>query len=368
MNAQETTQFGRFFLPGPTAVRAEVLEAQARPVIGHRGREMKELMSRMQPRLRELFRTERPVYISTSSATGLMEAAIRNGVRRKALCLVNGAFSERFRRIARRCGLEADALEVPWGGAHSPEMLAAALERDDYDAVTMVHSETSTGVLNPVRELADAAHAAADDIVVLVDSVSGAGGAPLEIDDWGLDFVVTGGQKALALPPGIAFAVAGERMLDRAEEIEHRGLYFDLLEFERRVHGNQTPNTPAVSLFYALEAQLEHIADEGVEARWERHAAMARRTWAWADEMSERGVPLEVWAPEGARSPTVSCVRLPDGRTGPELCEALRARGYALATGYGPTREEFIRIGHMGDHTSEELEELLHVIEEELQA
>lgn len=361
----DTSSFGRFFLPGPTEVRPEILAAQVRPMLGHRGKGIQELIGAVQPVLQDLFRTERPVYISSSSATGLMEAAVRNAARRRVLALVNGAFAERFHRIALACGLQADALEVPWGEPNTPQMLEDALRRGDYDAVTVVHSETSTGVLNPIEALAAVAHAAGD-VVLLVDSVSGVGGARVEADAWGLDFVLTGSQKALALPPGLAFGVAQETVLQRAEAKPARGIYFDLLEFERNIRKQQTPNTPAVSLLYALAAQLQRIGAETMEARWARHEAMARHTWAWVDAMRDRGVALEVLAPEGYRSPTLTCIRLPEPWTGPQVCAALGERGYTVAPGYGKLKEPMIRIGHMGDHTVQELDALLGALEEVL--
>ena len=357
--------FGRFFLPGPTEVRQEVLAAQTKPMIGHRGKGMEELIAAIEPQLQYVFRTTRPVYIASSSATGLMEGSLRNGARSRVLSLVNGAFSERYFHIARACGLEADALEVPLGQAHTPEMLADALRGGRYDAVTVVHSETSTGALNPIAELTEVAHAAGD-VVVLVDSVTGIAGAPVETDAWQLDFVLTGSQKALALPPGLAFGVAHERVLERAKAKTGRGVYFDLLEFDRYIRKNQTPNTPALSLFHALAVQLEHIRAETIEARWERHAAMARRTWRWVEEMREVGIDLAILAPEGFRSPTVSCITMPAGRLGSAVNAEMKARGFVISAGYGTLKDASIRIGHMGDHTVEELDVLLDTLREVL--
>jgi len=358
-------RFGRFFLPGPTEVRAEVLEAQLRPMIGHRGKPMEQLIAEMQPALRAVFRTARPVYIASSSATGLMEAAVRNGARRRVLALVNGAFSERFYQIAAACGFETDALRVPLGEAHAPDLVADALRRRSYDAVTVVHSETATGVLNPIADLARVVHDAGD-VVLLVDSVTGVAGAPVETDAWGLDFVLTGSQKALALPPGLALGVAQDAVLARAREAPGRGIYFDLVEFDKYLAKNQTPNTPALSLFYALRVQLQDIAAEGIEARWARHAAMAERCWQWADEMTQRGIPLGVLAPPGFRSPTVTCLTLPPGRTGPAVTAALAARGWTIGAGYGELKDATIRIGHMGDHSVAELDALLAQLAEVL--
>ena len=357
--------FGRFFLPGPTEVHPDVLAAQTRPMIGHRGKAMEELLARLQPGLQALFRTRRPVYLGACSATGFMEAALRNCGGRRVLALVNGAFSERFHRIAVANGVEADALTVEWGQAHDPARVAEALARRAYDAVTVVHSETSTGVLNPVREIAEACHRAGD-VLVLVDSVTGLAGAPVEADAWGLDFLLTGSQKALALPPGLALGVLQPAALERAERTPHRGVYFDLLEYEAAARKNQTVNTPAISLLYALEVQLGRIAAEGVEARWARHRAMAERTWAWVDEMQARGAVQGVLAPPGFRAPTVTCITLAGGRTGPEVVAALKARGFVIGAGYGKLKDATIRIGHMGDHTVAGLEDLLAALTEVL--
>ena len=359
--------FGRFFLPGPTEVRPAVLAAQNRPVIGHRGEAINALMREIQPGLRQVFGTSRPVLVSASSATGLMEAAVRNGARDRVLSLVNGAFSERFARIARACGFEVDVLDVPWGGVHDPDAVAARLETGRYDAVTMVHSETSTGALNPVGALARAVRKFPDTLV-LVDAVTSAGGAPVLADARGLDFVLSGSQKAMALPPGLAFGVASERMMERSANAARKGTYFDLVAFYNSLARSQTPNTPAVTLLFSLAEQVRHIAAEGVEGRWARHEAMARRCCAWAGALKERaGLEMSVFAPEGFRSPTVTCLLLPAGRTGPEVVGAMLERGFVIGAGYGKLKPRSVRIGHMGDHTVEELDRLLEALGEVLQ-
>lgn len=357
--------YGRFFLPGPTEVHPDVLAAQARPMIGHRGAESQAFMAGIHRRLEEVFFTERPVFVSTSSATGLMEAALRNAGRSRILSLVNGAFSQRFADIATACGFEVDTLDVPWGEAHDPTEVSEKLAGASYDAVTMVHSETSTGVLNDVRSLAAAVREAGD-AVVLVDSVSGFGAADIRPDAWGLDFLLTGSQKAFALPPGLAFGVASERMMERAADAPRRGYYFDLEFFARNHAKDQTTTTPALSVLYALDVQLDRMLAEGMEARWARHRAMAERCWAWVDEMRDRGVELAVMAPEGSRSPAVTAVRTPEGVTGPEVTKAVAERGWIIGGGYGKLKPDSFRIGHMGDHTLDQLDDLLDVLEEVL--
>lgn len=355
---------GQFFLPGPTEVRPEVLEAQNRPMIGHRGPGIQELISGLQKGLKEVFKTTQPVIVSTSSATGLMEAALRNGVAGgRVLSLVNGAFSGRFAEISEGCGHQTDIWDVEWGQVHDPGELAERLDATSYDAITITQSETSTGAL---QDLAAIAGVLADhpETMLLVDSVTGVGGAETLTDEWGLDFVVTGSQKALALPPGLAFGVPSEAIIARSTEATHKGFYFDLVPLLKSLAKNETPATPAVSLLYALEVQLDRMLEEGMESRWERHAAMQARTIAWVGEMQARGVDLTVFAAEGHRSPTVTCVGVPGGEGGKAIVGAMLERGWVIGAGYGKLKESTIRIGHMGDHTMDELEKLLDVLTE----
>ncbi|MGH7606210.1 MAG: pyridoxal-phosphate-dependent aminotransferase family protein, partial [Gemmatimonadales bacterium] len=350
-------RFGKFFLPGPTDVHPDVLAAMVRPMIGHRSAAMERLLQTIAPPLGALCRTTRPVLIGTTSATGFMEMAVRNGVRRRALALVNGAFSERFAGIVGAAGKECIRLDVPLGSAIEPDMLRDALRRTPVDAVTCVHSETSTGVLQDVAGYA-AVVREFDDVLLLVDAVTSLAGSPVETDAWGLDFVFTGSQKALALPPGLAFGVASDRMLERAGTLEGRGAYFDLVAFVQATTKFQPTNTPAISLIYALEAQLARIAAEGgVEARWRRHEAMRRSVEAWSDETGIAFLPRA-----GRRSWTVSCLRLPEGRRAKDVVGALKAEGWTIGAGYGALKESTIRIGHMGDHTLAALKELLPLI------
>lgn len=352
--------FGRFFLPGPTEVRHDVLYAMTQQMIGHRGTDVEEMMARIAPRLQQVFRTSNPVYSVTSSATGLMEGGVRNAVRERVLCLVNGSFSERFYKASVNSGITADKLEVPFGEYHRPDQLADALKGGRYDLVTVVHSETSTGVLNPIRELAKVAHDSGD-VAMVIDTVSSLAAGPVECEAWDLDYVLTGSQKAMALPPGLAFCTANARVFERARASNRRGLYFDLVEFDEYFRKHQTPNTPAVSLLYALDVQLDRMIAEGMDARWARHAQMAEATWSWAES---RG--LAIFAPAGYRSPGVSCIRMPKGKTGSHVAAAMRAKGFVIATGYGALKDDMVRIGHMGEHSLGEVEAVLEALGEVL--
>src|SRR5436309_3569054 len=354
----EKPAFGKFFLPGPTDVHPDVLEAMIHPMIGHRSSAMEKLLQGMAPRLSAVARTARPVFVGTTSATGFMEMAVRNGVRRRALSLVNGAFSERFAGIVSACGKECIRLDVPLGAAVEPDMLRDALKRTPVDAVTCVHSETSTGVLQDVAGYAEVVQEF-DDVLLLVDAVTSMAGSPVETDAWKLDFTFTGSQKALALPPGLALGVASERMVERAKTLEGRGLYFDLVSFLDATTKHQPTNTPAISLLYGLETQLARIEREGgVEGRWRRHDAMRRRVEEWSEQHGIAYLPRE-----GRRSWTVSCLKVPEGKTAKQIVGALKQAGWTIGSGYGPLKESTIRIGHMGDHTVAALDELLALLD-----
>jgi aspartate aminotransferase-like enzyme len=294
-----------------------------------------------------------------------MEAALRCAPPGAVLALVNGAFSERFAHIAAACGREVTVVGGEWHRAVPLEAVEGALRARRYAAVTVVHSETSTGVLTPLPPLA--ALARAHGARLLVDSVTGIGGAPVETDAWGLDFVLTGSQKALALPPGLAFGVASEGFIRDAANTPGRGLYFDLVEYEEAVHRHQTPNTPALSLLYAADVQGAHIAAETIEGRWARHAAMAAQAHAWVAAQREAlGAPCCVYAPEGERAPTVTAVALPPGVDGSAVVRAVARAGFTIGDGYGRLKGRTLRIGHMGDHTPEGLARCLAVVGEAL--
>jgi aspartate aminotransferase-like enzyme len=353
--------FGTFFLPGPTEVRQDVLQAMLKPMIPHRSAEFEELFARLQDGLRAVFLTKRPVYIAAASGTGMMEAAIRAIPSGPVLCLVNGAFSERFAHIAEMCGREVDRYEEPWGSVHSLDKLESFLAKKSYRAITVCHSETSTGALNDVRRISDLAHSRG--ALCMIDSVSGAAGAEIRFDEWKLDYVLTGSQKSFALPPGLAFAVASDEMVTHAEKAENRGVYFDIVEMERFAKGNQVPATPAFSLMYALEVQLDAIRSEGIENRWKRHLAMLDATSTWIEETSNEWSNIVA---RGSRSPTVSTIRLPEKIAGKTFVENVKTRGIRIATGYGKLAGTTFRIGHMGDHTVATLRNCFAACEEAL--
>ena len=349
--------FGTFFLPGPTEVRREVLEAMLRPMIPHRSTEFEELFARLQTGLQNVFQTSRPVFVSAASATGMMEAGVRCLEPGRVLSLVNGAFSERFANIAEKCGHAVDRYEVPWGEIHRPSELDNYITQSRYSGVTVVHSETSTGALNPIGQISDVAHKYG--VWCLVDSVSGLGGAEVRTDMGRFDYVLTGSQKAIAIPPGLAFGVASKSFLEAADKTPGRGAYFDLVEMHRFATEGQVPSTPALSLLYALDKQLEAILAEGIENRWKRHNAMAQSMDTWLIECQSDGIDVNNIVERNQRSPTVSTLRLPENVNAEAFLGKVRSRGITVASGYGKLKSRTFRIGHMGDHSPSTLERCL---------
>ncbi len=353
------TLSGKFFNPGPVEVDAAVAQAMLRPMIGHRGPEARALVGRLQPGLRTLFGTSRPVMMATGSATAMMEAAVRSGSIDKVLCIVSGTFGERFADVAERCDKAVVRLHVPRGSVLEPAMLKEMMTGPPFDAVTMVHSETSTGALAPVADLI-AEFRKVNDVITIVDAVSSVGGIAIQADKWDADFVFTGSQKALGLPPGLAFGVASERFIARAKDVDNRGFYLDVIDLRRAAEESRFPQTPALPIVYALEAQLERIAREGLPARFARHRAMREMVEAWVARHGRCGI----YAPEGRRSDTVTALTVGAERKATELAAALAAQGWTVAVGIDEDLERLIRIGHMGDLEPEQLAGLLAAIEE----
>lgn len=348
----------RFFLPGPCYVRAAVREALTAPVVGHRSPEFRALYARLAEQLPRILATRGEVYIATGSSTLVMESALLSTVAERVLNLTCGAFSERWHAIARSTGKDADRLSVPWGQAHDPDLLRAALRRRRYDAVTIVHNETSTGVVNPLAELARVVREESE-ALLLVDTVSSLGGIPVETDGWGLDVVVAGVQKALAAPPGLVLVTLSERAAARAAQVPHRGYYTDLLRYrDQHRQTGSTITTPAVPLVYALERQIGLVLAEGLTERWRRHVALREQTARWAES---RGFSYA--SRPGCHSPTVGCFHPPEGVAAPALVEALAAEGFTVGGGYGEWKEPTFRIGHMGEVRSTDLEDLFAAIE-----
>lgn len=351
--------FGRNFLPGPTGVHPDVLAEMQRPMFAHYGAEMTPYLEEIQPHLRAMLGTSQPVFGVTCSGTGLLEAAIRNAVRHRVLVVVGGFFGEYFARIAEHCGKEVVRVSVPYGRTIEADQLRQLLDGPPVDAVALVHSESSTGALAPIAELAPVVRQQPG-VLLLVDAISSAAGTPIDMDRLGIDFLVTGSQKALALPPGLAFGAVSPRLLERARQIPDAGYYFNVPRLVDMTTRYTLFETPALSLYLALTVQLRRIAaGGGWPARWARHQDMAERFQGWAEGRDG----IRILAPAGRRSPTVSALRLTAGQDPAVIAGALGQAGFLIGQGIGPDSGPLLRIGHMGDAEPEHLEGLLAVLE-----
>jgi aspartate aminotransferase-like enzyme len=348
-----------FFVPGPTWVRPEILKAMTQPMIGHRSPEFREIFARIRSDLKTLFNTAGDTFVVTSSGTGVMQAALENCVKRRVLVTTCGAFSERWFHIAQSLGLEVDRLDSGWGNAVDAAALAdhLASRRAHYDAVTLTHNETSTGITNDIAQLAQVVRDESPDTLVLVDAVSSLGGMPVLVDEWKLDVCLASVQKGLALPPGITVVTTSEPALERARKHPYRGTYFDFLEYKKKADDDSVPSTPSIPLIYGLERQLEDmLRKETLEARFARHRVMRdmtiERTARYATIAGRR---------EHA-SVTVSALR--PSKSADTIRSAMKKRGYTLGGGYGEWKESTFRIGHMGDITIESLAAMLDMLDE----
>lgn len=353
---------GTFWVPGPTEVRPELLDVMRRPMIFHRTPEMEALMQRVTRRLGSMFGAKRPVHVISASGTAAMELAVRNGTVTKVLSIVHGNFGERFAKMAEASGRAVVRLKSPLGDAVALDEVRRALAQGGFDAVTATHNETATGVLAPMTELGKLVKEQGD-CLLLVDAVSSAGGTPIATDAWGADAVVSASQKAMGLPPGLAFAAVSDRLVERARKVGGRGHYLDLLQYEEFATKHQSPTTPAVSLLYALDQQLADIEAETLDRRYARHRAMADACTSRIRRMQASGLAVSLTAKAGLLSPTVSCINVPNNQP---ILARMQKRGYTLGGGQSELAKTSFRIGHMGDHTVAGLTAMLDVLEEEL--
>ena len=352
----------KFFLPGPTYVPQDALQAMTKPMVGHRSAGFKQFYLSMAEKLPKVLRTSGDVMVASGSSTLVMESAVVSCVSSDVLNLVNGAFSDRWHSISKSLGKSADKVAFPWGEALDPETVRAALRRKKYEAVTLVHNETSTGVMSPIADVARVIREESD-AVILVDTVSSLGGAPVESDAWGLDVVLAGTQKALATPPGLTVFTLSERAALRAKKVPHRGFYTDLLRYLDKHKEGGFITTPAIPLLYALDVQLDRILAEGMEARWARHERLYRRTAEWGES---RGCTYA--SAPNARSMTVSCMKPPAGVDPQTIVKGLAARGYTIGGGYGDWKPTTFRFGHMGEVRESDLEALLSETDQVLES
>jgi aspartate aminotransferase-like enzyme len=354
--------YKKLFIPGPTHVRDEILEAQAAPMLGHRSKEYSDLHLEVTPKLQQLLHTAQRVYMYTSSSTGTMEGSVRQASKKKVLNAVCGAFSKRWHQITQANGVPCDKVEVEMGQAVTPELVDEALGKNGgecpYDAMTVVFNETSTGVLNPLKDIAALVRDRYPDVLILVDAVSCMAGVNIEFDAWGLDVCLAGVQKCFALPPGLTVCAVSDRARERSQQVENHGYYFAYENMDKRYEKGQTPATPAISIIQALNQQMDDILAAGLDERWQRHQQMATHVQDWARRH------FALYSDERHLSPTVTNIKNTRSISVADLNEELGKRGAMISNGYGDLKEKCFRIAHMGDLTLKDVQWLTGQIED----
>ncbi len=355
----------KLHIPGPVEVGEKTYQALCSPMIGHRGQGFKDLYAKIQPQLQQLLSTKQLVYLSTSSAWGVMEGAVRNLVQKKVLNCMCGAFSDKWNDVSKRCGKDAEALQVPWGSPIRAEAVDQKLATGQFDALTVIHNETSTGVMSPIAEIA-ALKRKYPDVMFIVDSVSSMTAVPLKFDELGVDVLLAGTQKAFALPPGTAIFVCSPAALAKAATAKDRGYYFDFLEFQKNAEQNMTPSTPSIPHIYALSAKLDEFFAEGMENRYARHRKTNQMTRDWA---AKHGFTL--FPDAGFESLTLTCINngaKPGGRTVdvPKLQSLTKDQGFLIDGGYGKIKGKAFRISNMGDETEATMGQLFVALDKSM--
>ncbi len=347
------------YLPGPTEVREDVIEAMAQPMFGHRSDRMTDLYTTIVEDTKEFLGTDNDVIVLTASGTEFWEATTLNLVDDRMLVATCGAFSERQANVAERLGKDVDRIEYEWGNAVDPEDVRTALEEGEYDAVGVVMNETSTGVRNPVEEIGDVV-AEFPDTHFVVDAISCLGGDYVDIEAHAIDAIFTSTQKAFAMPPGLAVCAVSEEAYERELETDSASWYGGFQRcldyYERK---GQTHSTPAIPIMLAYRTQMKHMLEEGHEGRDERHREMAEYTREWAREH------FGLFAEQGYESRTVTCIENTQGIDVAETREAVSEEyDMVFSNGYGDIAEDTFRIGHMGEHTVESVGALTDAIED----
>jgi aspartate aminotransferase-like enzyme len=352
----------KLHIPGPVEVSEKTFRAFCSPMIGHRGQGFKDLYAKIQPQLQQLLSTKQLVYLSTSSAWGVMEGAIRNLVAKKVLNCMCGAFSDKWFDVSKRCGKQAEALQVEWGSPIRAEHVDQKLATGQFDALTLIHNETSTGVMSSLAEIA-ALKKKYPDVMFILDSVSSMTAVPLKFDDLGVDVLLAGTQKAWAMPPGFTVFMCSPAALAKAATAKDRGYYFDLVEFQKNAEQNMTPSTPSIAHVYALSSKLDEFFAEGLENRYARHRKTNQMTRGWA---TKHGFTL--FPERGFESITLTCINngaKAGGRTVdvPKLQKLVKDQGFLIDGGYGKIKGTTFRISNMGDETEGTMNQLFAALD-----
>jgi len=351
--------YKKLFIPGPVNVTEDTLQKMATPMISHRGKEVSTLQRGISDKLRKLMYTQNEILLSTSSGSGLMEGAVRSCTQKRAAVFSCGNFGNRWFAMAEDNNVPADKFEVEWGLPNTADSIDQVLATGKYDLITITHNETSSGIMNPVEEIAEVMKKYPE-VIFCLDAVSSLGGTKIEVDKLGIDICITSSQKCLGLPPGLSLCSISEKALEAARKVKFRGTYLDLLQIYEYIQKKdyQYPSTPSLSHMFALDYQLDKILKEGLENRFARHTEMANYVRAWAKEK------FALLAQEEFASNTVTCIKNTREISVGDLNKALGERGFMISNGYGKLKDKTFRIAHMAEATLSEIKELLSLIDE----
>ena len=348
----------KLFIPGPVDVRDDVLSKMSLAQISHRTKDASDLQRRISEKMQRIWKTKEQIILSTSSGSGLMEGAVRSCTAKRAAVFSIGAFGKRWYEMAIANGVEADLFESKMGDPTDLNMLDQALKSGKYDLVTITHNETSTGIANPIEEIAEVIKKYPD-LVFCVDMVSSAAGHKVNIDELGIDIVITSSQKCLGLPAGLSICSFSSKAIERAKMVKNRGYYLDLLKLYNYIvkKDYQYPSTPSLPHMFALDYQLEYILNvEGLGNRFQRHLDMAEMVRTWAREK------FDLFGDERYLSRTVTTISNTRNIDVSDLNKKLKERGMMISNGYGDLKDKTFRIAHMGDTQIDDIEELLNNI------
>ena len=347
-------------IPGPTSLPASVRDAGGRQMINHRGAEFKELLHRLQAGMKPYFGTTDDIAILSCAGTGGLEAAVVNTLSPgdRVLAVSIGAFGDRFAKIAETYGATVERVSAEWGWAAAPDEVRERLGHGDYKAVLLTHNETSTGVMNPIADLASAIRAAAPDALILVDTVSSLGAVPFDMTAWGIDVVVTGSQKAWMAAPGLAMVACSERAWAATETAKMPRFYLDLRKHRDAMRDGETPWTPAIAVAYQVDEGLRLMQEEGQAAVFARHVACAAATQAGLQALG-----FQLFADPANRSRTVTAAWIPEGLDWKLFNSELKQRGLVVAGGQAKLASRIFRVGHLGSVTLDEIVDAMETLE-----
>ena len=353
--------FPKLFIPGPTHVSKEILEEFSTDQIGHRTPEISTLIDYIVNGVKEILYTNNQIFLVSHAATGLWEMGTINSVKKGVVHCVNGAFSSKWALSSNKCGFNVGVIDYEWGKGINVDDVDNYLSSGNYDVLATVHNETSTGVMSNLENISRLLNSKYPEVIWLVDAVSSMAGVKIDVDDLGIDFLLSSTQKAWGLPAGFSICSVSDRLLEKSKTIENKGYFLDVEVYEKYIKKLQTPSTPSIPHMFGLKKVIEIIKNEGIENRWMRHIQMSEYARNWAFNHGQQLFPEK-----GCESFTLTCIKNIKKWDINKINEQLLNRGFRMDRGYGSLRGKVFRIPHMGNIYMEDLKNYLHNFDEVL--